>query len=187
MICGCSGDPAGCRWDRRPEAQAVEQLSKHLQAGEALLAATRGKVRGQIGSSIAQVALSMAAPWANVGLTGDRVLVQFVKPSTGQPISDTVFSVSLPDIHHIRITDADPLRPGQTHRLAFTTGANNVMTLRATGRQGEAAAKLVKVWQAVSGWQEEADLTAHCCMSCGKPVEASVKFCPYCGAQKGGA
>ena len=95
-ICGRTDEESGPgRWDREPEAVLYEELRGALKEEETLLSATRGRIGGSWRSRATFSPFAFMAPYANLGLTPTRIIIQQVHPKTGEVVSN-----SLDDMPH---------------------------------------------------------------------------------------
>src|SRR5438105_5151086 len=95
QVCGLTRDHDPEKsWDRAVEAAAYEDLAAVLEPDEALLGVTRGRImagwRPRRGNPKA-----LFSPFVNLGLTGSRLILQPVQPSTGAAISGSVAAFPL--------------------------------------------------------------------------------------------
>src|SRR5438093_8987374 len=77
LICGSSSVAvSGQSWDRRVEAACYEDLGSALEPDESLMGATRGRVMGGWRMRAVLNPRVMMSPFANIGLTSNRVVIQ---------------------------------------------------------------------------------------------------------------
>jgi hypothetical protein len=182
-ICGHAFDSRTTRrWDRTPEAHAFEDLQSALEDDEALLASTRGRVAGTWRRKISLNPQMMLSPYANLGLTGRRLLLQQVNASTGRSSAGAVSAVPLDEVSGMSVTDADPMEEGRTSRLVVTLNNGETFRVRASGRHAASAKEIVEVWSSMGGnVRVEAGPR---CESCGSSHERAYRYCPFCGTKQ---
>lgn len=185
-ICGRTdqeSDPG--RWDRAPEARLYEDLRGALKEGETLLSATRGRIGGSWRSRATFSPFAFMAPYANLGLTADRVIIQQVNPKTGEVVSNSLADVPLTDVATIQSSDADPFEPGHTVRLTVLRGDGESFRIRAVGRLAEAACELAEVWSTLAQSSNGKLAPKSRCAGCSRAIDRPYRYCPFCGAEQG--
>lgn len=186
-VCGRTCEESGPnRWDRAPEALLYENLQGMLKDEETILSATRGRIGGSWRSRANFSPFAFVAPYANVGLTGNRLLIQQVHPRTGEVVANSGTDVPLKDIASIQASDADPFEPGHTVRLTILRNDGESFRIRAVGRLAEAASGMAGVWETLTPSSNGARTPKHRCGSCGKSLDRVYRFCPFCGTDQGG-
>ena len=187
-VCGrTESGNAGEQWDREPEARLYESLQGMLHEGESLLSATRGRIGGSWRTRVGFAPFAFMAPYANLGLTGDRLLIQQVHPKTGEPVSTANCDVPLSSVANIEASDADPFEPGHTVRLTVLRNDGEAFRIRAVGRLAAAASGLAEVWSTLSESSNGKHKPQERCEACGRTLERTFHFCPFCGAEQGAA
>jgi hypothetical protein len=188
-ICGYAHKPdAEKKWDRAIEAAVFEDLQKALQAEEALLGATRGRITGTWRRRLTLNPQAILSPFVNLGLTGERLILQPIHPATGRAFSDRTADYPLPEVLAMTVSDADVMEPGRTVRLEVHLGHGDSFRLRAGGRLADSAREMATVWQTVSG--EAMTLlrpTEIACPHCHRTLDRPYRFCPFCGEKQGDA
>jgi hypothetical protein len=185
-VCGYGqGTGSDDTWDRQAEAYAYEDLGHALKPDEGLLAVTRGRVTGTISKRTALDPQVLLSPYANIGLTGERILVQHIKPRTGRAISRKPSAIDIQDVADVGLTDADPVFAGRTARLAITLNSGESVRVRATGRLARGARGFVEVWGALSGKDHAGAPASPGCPHCGRTMDRAYRFCPFCGKEIG--
>lgn len=185
-VCGRTDEKNGpSRWDRAPEALLYENLQTMLKDGETLLSATRGRIGGSWRSRANFSPFAFMAPYANVGLTGTRVLVQQVHPRTGEVVDNSGADVPLTEVAAIQASDADPFEPGHTVRLTIVRNDGESFRIRAVGRLAEAATGLAGVWETISNGTNGTRAPQFKCATCGRSLDRAYRFCPFCGTEQG--
>ncbi|MCC6729263.1 MAG: hypothetical protein IT208_07975 [Chthonomonadales bacterium] len=181
-VCGYRSPSAGeSEWDRRPEAAAFEDLNALLEKEEALLAATRGRVTGSWRGRVPLDPQTLSAPFANLGLTSRRVVMQYVHPRTGAVSRRKAGAFELTDIHDIRATDVTDGLPARCVRLEVVLGSGESMRVRAAGRLAEEAESLADVWRALARQGGRHAQMGQRCAACGRELDRPYRFCPFCG------
>jgi hypothetical protein len=197
-VCGASGSPGRSHclicghatkpgteptWDRAPEAYAYEGLRRALEPDETLLGATRGRITGNWRERLTLTPMSLATQYANLGLSGARVLLQPIGPARGEAVGKALASFPIDEIARMAVQDADPLEPQRAVRLIVTLCSGGTLRLKAAGRLAECARDLAAVFDALTAGRtppEAAPMTA--CRNCGRRVDGPYSFCPFCGA-----
>ena len=182
-VCGRTGDEkASEKWDRAPEALLYESLNAMLKDEETLLSSTRGRIAGTWRSRANFSPFAFIAPYANVGLTANRILVQQVHPRTGEAVANSGTDFALKDIASVHASDADPFEPGQTVRLTVLRNDGESFRIRAVGRLAEAACGFAEVWQTLTAAVSRPP-SIHC-SACNRALDRVYRFCPFCGAEQ---
>jgi hypothetical protein len=185
-ICGSvQGDGSAEKWDRAPEAVLYESLQNLVKEDESLLSATRGRIGGSWRSRSNFSPFAFLAPYANIGLTGDRLLIQQVHPRTGEAIEHSGGDLPLSSVASIQASDADPFSPGRTARLIVVRNDGESFRVRAVGRLAEAAHELAEVWQSLSEATNGSKAPVLKCERCGRETGRAYRYCPFCGAEQG--
>lgn len=184
-ICGftANGTSAVNQWDRTPEAEAYEDLSHALEEGETLLGACRGRLVGNWKPRFVLNPRAWISPFANVGLTNRRMLLQSIDQGTGAAASSGAVGIPMEQIGGVEAGDAESMGPGETVRLTVHLGSGEQFRLRATGRLASQARELAEVWQSLYGNMSGA-VEATVCAGCSRALDRSHRFCPYCGASQ---
>jgi hypothetical protein len=156
-----------------------------LKENESLLSATRGRIGGSWRTRVGFAPFAFMAPYANLGLTGERLLIQQVHPKTGEAVSTATCDVPLASIANIQASDADPFEPGHTVRLTVLRNDGEAFRIRAVGRLAEAATELAEVWSTLSESKNGKASAENRCTSCERALDRTYGFCPFCGAEQG--
>jgi len=185
-VCGLAQDgKPHTDWNRTPEALAYEDLSRALADGEALLALTRGRVAGNWRPSRSLNPQSFLSPFANVGLTPNRLLVQQIHQGTGRALGGRPSAFPLSELHSLSVADADPFETGRTLRLVAHLQSGESVRLKVIGRFVHAAREMVEVWHSLCDTaplnQSDPPLA---CPACRRPLDRLHRYCPYCGARQ---
>ncbi len=182
-ICGAAREQADARpWDKQVEAATFEGLQTTLANGETLLGASRGKLVGNWRPRLSIDPRAWISPYANVGLTNERLLLQAVDQTTGAAVSGAA-GVKLADIRSVTIADADAMEPGRTVRLSVILASGESFRMKVTGRLADGARELAEVWQSLYG-TSNASSSGLICTACGRGLDRVYKFCPYCGKEQ---
>src|SRR6266481_2421345 len=98
LICGNSSKESSSQsWDRRVEAACYEDLGSALEPEETLMGATRGRVMGGWRMRAVLNPRVMMSPFANIGLTSNRVIIQPVLPANGRSVPNCTAAVPIAD------------------------------------------------------------------------------------------
>jgi len=188
-ICGYALIPEAEKpWNRMPEAETFEDLQKALEPEESLLGATRGKIAGSWRGRFSLHPQALFSPYINLGLTGDRLLIQHIRQDTGRAVSEKPLAVPLSDVASVSLSDADPFEAGRTVRVVVDLASGESLRLRAVGRLAESARELVEVWESLSGMARTIQTDeAGTCPHCGRLLDRLYRFCPFCGKDTGDA
>jgi hypothetical protein len=185
-VCGRTDDEKGShRWDRAPEALLFENLQPLLRENETLMSATRGRIGGSWRSRVNFSPFAFMAPYANLGLTGDRILIQQVHPKTGEGVASAASDIPLSEIASIQASDADPFEPGHTVRLTVLRNDGESFRVKAVGRLAEAATEMAEVWQTIAESSNGKHTPEERCEACGRTFGRAYRFCPFCGSEQG--
>lgn len=186
-ICGyVFGNGAEPTWDRWVEAAAFEDLAKTLEEGETLLGTTRGRLAGSWSGRLALTPQALLWRFANLGITGDRLVLQPVQPGTGRVTPEKRLAFPLEEIYSISLSDADPMEPGRTARMVVLLRTGDSIRLRASGRLADSARRIVKVWESLTALlPERKTVVEEKCIHCGRAFDRPYRFCPFCGQGQG--
>lgn len=188
VICGeaarQSGGPSRAR---QVEAVAYEDLATVMESDETLLGVTRGRVMGGWRIRVLMNPRVMLSPFANVGLTSDRLIIQPVLPSTGRAIPNCFAAVPLSDVYSVMVADADAIDPGATVRIVVQLADGESLRMRVTGRIGSAASGLAEVWRSLYSGTPSRHKSKDRCANCRRELDRSYRYCPFCGATQGSA
>ena len=184
VICGGPRETAADReWDRTVEAAAYEDVALALEKEETLMGVTRGRVMGGWRLRAVLNPRVMMTPYANVGLTSNRLIIQPILPSNGRSVKNAAASVPLTDIYSVTAADADPIQPGRTVRLVLLTLNGETLRVRVNGRLASAATELAEVWRSLYGdLSGAATPPPEKCPKCERTLDEAHRYCPYCGA-----
>jgi hypothetical protein len=182
-VCSNGAEPT---WDRRVEAAAFEDLVQTLEEGETLLGTTRGRLAGSWSGRLALNPQALLWRFANLGITGDKLVLQPVQPGTGRAASDRALVFPVEEIHSISLSDADPMEPGRTARMVVQLRTGDSIRLRASGRLADSARRIVKVWESLTAHLPQRKTVAEeQCIHCGRALDRPYRFCPFCGQGQG--
>ncbi len=182
LICGgAKAAAADQEFDRTVEAAAFEDVSLALEKDETLMGVTRGRVMGGWRMRNVLNPRALMTPFANIGLTSGRFMIQAVVPATGRAIKNSTASIPLSDLYSVTAADADPVAPGKTVRLVLTLPSGENLRVKVNGRLAGAAREIAEVWGSLYG---RPDLKApdERCARCERSLDKPYRFCPYCGA-----
>jgi hypothetical protein len=183
LICGNSNDKTmGRTLDRQVEAAAYEDLFTALEGEETLMGATRGRVMGGWRIRAFLNPRAMLSPFANIGLTANRIIVQPVLPSTGKSVPNCAAAIPLSDVYSITVAEADPIVPGKTVRIVIQLSSGETFRMRVTGRMASAASGLADVWRSLYPSSGATGELHEKCPKCRKELDRIYSYCPYCGA-----
>ncbi len=182
VICGHANKPdTEPRWDRAPEARAFEDLAKALEPDETLLGATRGRITGGLQQRLAVAPQTLGTPYANLGLTGGRVLIQNVSGRKGEAAGKEAASFAIEDVYEIGTQDLEPGDPRMPVRVVVTLRNGNSLRVRAGGRLAETARDMVEVFKAITAGRKPQEAPHIACPHCQKRLDGEYAFCPFCG------
>ncbi len=185
LICGSSGRATpGQSWDRRVEAACYEDLGSALEPDETLMGATRGRVMGGWRMRAVVNPRVMMSPFANIGLTSSRVMIQPMLPANGRSVPNCVATVPLADLHSITVTNADPINPGRTVRIVVQLLSGETFRMRVSGRLASSATSMAEVWRSLYSGGRTAGVDQEHCDKCRRELDLVYRFCPYCGADQ---
>ncbi len=184
LICGGPRETSSdLEWDRTVEAAAYEDAVEALEKNETLMGVTRGRVMGGWRLRAVLNPRVMMTPYANIGLTSNRLIIQPVLPSNGRAVKNALASVALADIYSLTAADADPIKPGRTVRLVLLTLTGETLRVRVNGRLATAATELAGVWRSLYGDLRTMQAPPpEKCAKCERTLDQAHRFCPYCGA-----
>lgn len=186
VVCGrTDADAPSERWDRAPEAQLFENLRGMLKENESLLSATRGRIGGSWRNRVSFSPFAFMAPYANVGLTADRILIQQVHPKTGEAVSNAAGDVPISAVASVQASDADPFEPGHTVRLTVLRNDGESFRIRAVGRLADAASEFAEVWNTLAAPPNGKHKPVITCAGCSRSLDKEYRYCPFCGADRG--
>lgn len=186
-ICGHTiRSNAARKWDRSVEADLFDDLQKAVRPEEPLLAATRGKIVGGWRGRFSLNPQALLSPYVNLGLTGERLLLQRIHPSTGRAFAEAPAEFPLADVRSLTCADADAIEPGRTVRLVVELASGELLRLRAVGRLAQGAREMVGVWGSLVGDAIPAESPdTLICPHCTQPLDRPYRFCPFCGKETG--
>src|SRR5258706_6607156 len=185
LICGSSSrTDTGTSWDRRVEAACYEDLGSALEPDETLMGATRGRVMGGWRMRAVLNPRVMMSPFANIGLTSNRVIIQPALPANGRSVPNCVAAVPLADIHSITVANADPINPGRTVRIVVQMLTGETFRMRVSGRLASSASSMAEVWRSLYTGERTGAAVQERCEKCHKELDRVYRFCPYCGADQ---
>jgi hypothetical protein len=188
VICGHAHDPeATKKWDRTVEAFAIEDLQTVLKPDEALLGSTRGRIAGSWRRKLSLNPQTFLSPFVNLGLTGERLILQQIQQGNGRAASEKITEFPLSDVVSIAASDADPMESGRSVRLAIVLNNGESFRIRAAGRLASAAQEIVEVWGSLASSTPKATVHLERCASCERTFDLPHRFCPFCGKEQGDA
>lgn len=197
-VCGATGDPARShcavcghaygpdtqpQWDRAPEARAFVELQRALKPDETLLAATRGRITGNWHERLSLGPTGLGAPYANLGLSETRLLIQQIGARRGDASAKEPVSFPLDQIRKMAAQGSDTLEPLGAVRLVVTLQSGASLRLRAAGRLARHAQDLAEVFDALTASSRipHQEAPPVLCEHCGKRLDGQYAFCPFCG------
>jgi hypothetical protein len=184
LICGGPRETSSDReWDRTVEAAAYEDVGHVLEKDETVMGVTRGRVMGGWRLRAVLNPRVIMTPYANLGLTSNRLIIQPILPSSGRAVKNVAASVPLADVYSLTAADADPIQPGRTVRLVLLMLNGETLRVRVNGRLATAATELTEVWRSLYGDLRGVEAPPpEKCAKCERTLDQAHRFCPYCGA-----
>ncbi len=183
-ICGYEPtDEQGGRWTRQVQATLYEDLSAALEPAESLLGATRGKIAGCWRGRFSLDPSTMLSPFANLGLTSQRLIVQPIQVKSGRAGARKPTSLPLDTVRSVAITETEAFEPGTSLRLVITSDQGDALRIRAAGKLAKGARDLAEVWQSLAGMTASTD--PDLCRGCEARLDRQYRYCPYCGKPQG--
>jgi RNA polymerase subunit RPABC4/transcription elongation factor Spt4 len=179
-VCGLMPAGPALEWTRTPEAEAFSQL-REITDDEPLLGFARGRLVGDVPGMPSLSTLLGGSVYANVGISPTHLWVQALRVSRSGTAPARHVVLEFPAAVRISAEESDHLGVGSVARITMDFGARGTARLRSVGRFARLAMRLAECAPRAAG---EGEPTGFSCAACGKDVERSARFCPFCGTAR---